>query len=635
MFPAFGDKEFDGVGFPTPSLIPDDTTCRTLQIPANGAWQAVVMGALLALTYPENWQQFEGAITREEAAERAVEMIFDAYALAETEQCGVDVPTPFWDDDDAEDSDDVEPADDQDWYGILVGEATWQEQIEDWVIAGFLAYAGLPGAAIQFLTVAPKFRLLFKSQDWGAIVKIFIDAEEYAEVDTYSEIPGIVSVDVTVPPSLLLDASPALIWIENSGTHNVAATPDADGQYRAQVIRKRLYADEVVMPTIFRQNPEDICQMQYSIDDGENWSLAFDYGLCMPPGIGSLLEIVVGGITIINPAAPTITWTSQEGDTDEQREARTQALCYAANVIVTQMCETILAVISGQMTLQNIAAVTLGLAATIIGIFITGVSVGALTALGMAIAAAGLAIASELISIGAAKFEDEDTRAAMACLLFQNLMNQPVSLAAMQEAFSRADCLTGDEQEVAGVLNNLLNDPAQGEKMYDAFVALMGDASSAALLGVLGASCVCDAATWCNLWDFANGLQGWTIINGTLETTGIEYAQNTVTIYASDDCSTADWGAVAQYEIYIPEGVEVTQILVDFTTAYSTHWSQVWVDGTCNFSSGSVHAVSIMSGFHTVIIAAQDNSGGVGQITINSTEWSGTGLNPFALCDNC
>lgn len=38
------------------------------------------------------------------------------------------------------------------------------------------------------------------------------------------------------------------------------------------------------MSYLLRQNPDDDCQLQQSIDGGENWTLAFDYGLCAANG---------------------------------------------------------------------------------------------------------------------------------------------------------------------------------------------------------------------------------------------------------------------------------------------------------------------------------------------------------------
>lgn len=99
---------------------------------------------------------------------------------------GTDELSPFWDDPDAADAD-GEPTDNT---------YTWSERIEDWAIAAFVATSGVPGAAVAYLTIAPRFRLYFKTRDFGGIVRILIDDVIIGEVDTYSADPGLTSFDV-------------------------------------------------------------------------------------------------------------------------------------------------------------------------------------------------------------------------------------------------------------------------------------------------------------------------------------------------------------------------------------------------------------------------------------------------------
>src|SRR3954471_1212780 len=145
---TFGEKKFTGVGYPTPVTIPEGTTCLILQVPASAEWWALVVGVLYTLTLEWNWQQFEGAMTREEAAERWFQMFDDALALASVgEECSAVIPAPYWDEDSGDDADDSAPTDDQPWYGILIpGESglTWQEQVSVWIVTAFVAYAATP-----------------------------------------------------------------------------------------------------------------------------------------------------------------------------------------------------------------------------------------------------------------------------------------------------------------------------------------------------------------------------------------------------------------------------------------------------------------------------------------------------------
>jgi len=185
----YGEKTFGRhVGFPTPTEIPDESTCLTLMIPADPAWWGIYRGLLLTLNDEENWQQFEGGIEREDAAAAATAIYLAAMELAEGETCGVNAPAPFWDD--AEDVDDELPPDEEIWYGEVSDpeappeELTLIDNIAIWALTGFIAYSGQIGAAIFFHTIAPKFVLAFKAGDVGEVIRIVIDAVDYGRVDT-------------------------------------------------------------------------------------------------------------------------------------------------------------------------------------------------------------------------------------------------------------------------------------------------------------------------------------------------------------------------------------------------------------------------------------------------------------------
>jgi len=187
----FGTKTFSGVGYPTPVSIPDLVACRQVKVPANIAWESLLMGLMLTLTDESNWQQFEGGISPESAVAVWSDMINSMYESAESEAnaCAGDNTSPFWDDPDGTDAD-GSPA---------TNTYSWGERIEDWAIAAFVAASGVPGAAVSYLTIAPRFRLLFKTGDWGGIARIFIDDELLTIIDTFADVAGLLPVDIVVP----------------------------------------------------------------------------------------------------------------------------------------------------------------------------------------------------------------------------------------------------------------------------------------------------------------------------------------------------------------------------------------------------------------------------------------------------
>lgn len=80
----FGEKAFDGVGFPTPSSIPSECAYRLAKLPADAAWLGTFMGLIEVLMDEANWQQFEGGITREQAAAVWSDIVQSLYESAET-----------------------------------------------------------------------------------------------------------------------------------------------------------------------------------------------------------------------------------------------------------------------------------------------------------------------------------------------------------------------------------------------------------------------------------------------------------------------------------------------------------------------------------------------------------------------
>jgi len=175
------------VGFPTPNTAADVDAYLLFLFP-DPLWAQYILGACRALVYEWNWYE-AGDLTTQEAADAFDLIVQEApYNLINP-----DVPAPYWDD--AEDSDDQSPPDTQAWYGDIVS-GSFVENVENWAIAGFIAAAGQPAAALYFLTIAPRFRLAWKTGDIGGIVRVFIDAEDYGTVDTAAGSPGVITMDI-------------------------------------------------------------------------------------------------------------------------------------------------------------------------------------------------------------------------------------------------------------------------------------------------------------------------------------------------------------------------------------------------------------------------------------------------------
>lgn len=182
---------------PVPAPDVEPTDAPLVSVCFNYDWLPYVLGALTQLTLQSTWAgEFDPpnalAMRRGASLIQQFALAYDDAACPITQE----VPAPFWDD--ATDSDDESDAADQDWYGVYDGD--FAAQLADWAIAGFIAYSGDIGAAIAFTTIAPKFRLAWKTGDLGGIIRVFIDAEDYGTVDTYSEEPGVLEKDFIADP---------------------------------------------------------------------------------------------------------------------------------------------------------------------------------------------------------------------------------------------------------------------------------------------------------------------------------------------------------------------------------------------------------------------------------------------------
>lgn len=173
---------------PLPDVPPDEGDL--LLVAYNPAWQPALMGAVAQLELPSTWQgDHDQVITALNEVSLLKWML--------TEPAGTQgVPTPYWDD--QSDLDDQENPEEQQWYGIFDG--TFQETVENFIIAGFIAYSGQIGAAITFLTLAPRFRLAWKTGDLGGIVRVIIDGADAGTVDTFSATDGIIEQDFVGDP---------------------------------------------------------------------------------------------------------------------------------------------------------------------------------------------------------------------------------------------------------------------------------------------------------------------------------------------------------------------------------------------------------------------------------------------------
>lgn len=453
-------------GYLTPDNLPEDRHCRTFSIPNDVQWLSVFMGALLPLIYPENWQAY-GELTPEESADGMLEVIWQAYN--QTSQGCTLVEAPYWDT--IGDADAEVPIDGvQTWYGYVVPtsslarpalllddppEYTFIERIQDWVIAAFIVYSGQPAAAIFFLTIAPKFRLAWKTGDLGGLVRVFVDAVEYGRVDTYSPVPGEVHMDVyhTDPD---IDEHELLIILDDE----TSSLTFIDDQPVMSIIRKKLDPAEVANPQI-RYNP-DTNSTESDFDGDDVWQ----------PNPG--LDIRSSPAALFPPVDAA----------DPQCQAAANMTRYVSDFI-NDVGNTL-----------SWATAAEGLLTTVMGavaiIFPEGAAIGVFALL-------GLDLATTLFSAGLTAVQaafDNDTLDTLTCIFYCNLQT---------DGSVTADGLAEIQTEINDQIGGLAATVLAG------MFFLMGTTglSNAGSRGDAPSDCSECGCGWCHKWNATEGWGDW------------------------------------------------------------------------------------------------------------------------------
>lgn len=217
---------------------------RRLLIPAASDFLGLVNGALFELCQQHNWEQ-DGDMTPEETASFFMDL-WRQYLENENEP-------PEWD---TPENVDGEPA--QPWY----------EQLEDWIIQGFLAVTFTPLAALVYSTTVPKIRVAIRTGNIGALFRVLINGVEVWTGDSYSPITDILEQVFDNPNP----GSAATVRVIHNGNGGHGAD-----EVKLEYIRGEAVSD--MIQTILRGDPGG-CGIQWSLDNGGSWNTV-DLSYCI------------------------------------------------------------------------------------------------------------------------------------------------------------------------------------------------------------------------------------------------------------------------------------------------------------------------------------------------------------------
>lgn len=198
------DGKIIRVPFEAARDVPGDSKNHTLSARS----QLLILSQTAYLHWNTRWYRQDGA----GFSDADKEDIEDWTSMAEAEVLNAiddTIDAPFWDTD--EDVDDELPVEEQPWYGTVSDPEVPQEELDFvenaaiFALTGFLAAATWEAGfapAILFHTLAPRFVIAMKRGDVGEVIRILVDGEEAAIVDTTPYAEG----DVIEQPILTADS---------------------------------------------------------------------------------------------------------------------------------------------------------------------------------------------------------------------------------------------------------------------------------------------------------------------------------------------------------------------------------------------------------------------------------------------
>lgn len=251
-----GGKYAQGLsGFPTPDAAGDTGAYLLFLFGDNPAIAQLLLGALEPLIYPYNWYLW-GDMSTDDAAEYLKTVVQQApYNLVD-----LNIQAPFWDEDSGDDAAAEAPRDEQTWYGTWDGE-TYTETLAYVFLTNFLSTLVSAQAAIKFLTIPRAFRVAIRQNPHGANLLLFLDGGLYKVINGYSPVDKVVEFLIASPGTELM------LVVDN--THDPDSTPNSDGKYVVDVLRKRLAADEVTPTNVRYYGSTPVYQT--TMDDGATW----------------------------------------------------------------------------------------------------------------------------------------------------------------------------------------------------------------------------------------------------------------------------------------------------------------------------------------------------------------------------
>lgn len=236
---------------------------------------------------------------------------------------------------------------------------------------------------------------------------------------------------------------------------------------------------------VLRQNPDDPCLLEQSLDGGVNWSLAFDYSLCLPSAssaeILNTMQLGASGLEALRDLYDDTPESILRGTEDSPNLE--DLLCYAIDMMVRSGCQTAADSAGDVNTLTNIIGIGLGVVAAGLAFFTGGASIAVWVGVMSAIVAAG----GGLASLTKETLQDVGAQDDLICCINEALQGSDLSQATFSASVDGCDFPVDSN---AFLLAQAFQTFTDNEDMYLAFLNFMHETDPFYQAGLYTCPCV-------------------------------------------------------------------------------------------------------------------------------------------------
>lgn len=409
----------------------------------------------------------------------------------------------------------------------------------------------------------------------------------------------------------------------------------------------------------FRDNPQDLCEVQYSNDGGDTWVTMFRKDVCAPVGAVTPLDITNIYNDIENITTNNTTWDNDIINVAPQweyvDEDSDKALCWAISFFVDMICDVSIEEIKNgnidrrdeNQWLEDVSvALSAGVIATLVLLPTAPVTLPAavITFIAWASITSVEAIWDHLVGEDYSDFEDEDARQVIKCQMYRNIAGGTPQWTDWETSMDMHSNFCPPESTIARVVM----DWCHNEDVYINYMILLEDINS---IADTLPECPCPER-WEHFWDFENvGPGTWTIYG--------DYGHYEEGIgFVTDLRLDGSWYSNMIDELTLGEeipgfvqrcdGFQIHTTVVRGTWDGQANWLRMIQDphaeftqtqGNCytgnpgwrhNFAVGTVDKLAI----EMLRSCLTEDLEGYGSIILTGITLHGEGVDPFSGCDH-